>query len=129
MKTNNNNKVMTGKKGNKRGKSAPVVESAPVVLNGVSVLKGSGELVMGSPINSKRVTPGAEIKTYRVVPSQRKTDNARYYVQGGFNRVDPQTQRDHFVVSVEIPHTDLYTAKLQMVSLNADLKSALERIA
>jgi len=109
---------------------APVVEiPAPVVESAVSAPIAHpgtmGEDIGVPNLASKRVTPNAEIRSYRVVPNQRKNVIARYYVQGGFTRVDPITKREGFVVSVEIPHTDLYTAKLQMVSLNQALADSV----
>lgn len=121
--------------------NAPVVESAPVVeisapavvVNGVSVNPGSGDLIMGDPINSKRITPGARIDRYRVVPSQRKTDNAGYYVQGGYVWIKPGTTRELFTVAVEIPYAHgtegLRSAQARCFELNADLKRELERTA
>jgi len=138
VKTNNNNKVVKARKGSKVSVTpvvdTPVVSVTPVVtpvvdtpvvtpVVSVTPIKPASVEDIGVPnLGSKRIGT-TRVDTYRVVPNQRKGVIARYYVQGGFTRVDHSTNKDFFVVAVEIPHTDLYTAKLQMVKLNADLKA------
>jgi hypothetical protein len=93
---------------------APAPASAPTVYAPVM-----GEM----DIRSKRVTAGTPIDTYRICNNQRKNVIARYYIQGGYTVRDPLNGRDFFKVAVEIPHTDLHTAKLQLVTLLAELKA------
>lgn len=110
--------------------NSPVVEipttTAPVVDTTATTAPVSG-LIMGVPnLTSRRITPGTRIDTYRVCNSQRKTDTAKYYVQGGSIRIDPESNREMFTVAVEIPHTDLYLAKQQKVQLNLALRAERE---
>ncbi len=94
----------------------PVVEIAPIAPS------ATGEVIGSINLTSKRVTPGTALTAYRVVPNQRKNVVAKYYVQGGSIRVDPVSGRELFNVAVEIPHTDLHSAKVQLVALRAELE-------
>lgn len=152
IKTNNNNKSVTksvtkSASVTKRSKSgvindlvkellapsapapAPIPEvisaPAPIPVQSAVTLSEDTEVIGVPNLRSKRIAPGTPLSEYRVVPNQRKGVRARYYVQGGTLRIDPVTRREMFYVCVEIPHTDLYTAKLQLVQLRSDLTRSL----
>jgi hypothetical protein len=147
MKTNNNNKLMlTSKgKGGKRSSNsaitsaiieeltsapAPVV-SAPAPAPVVSA-PAPATLQMGVPnLRSSRVTLRMDqIVSYRIANNQRKDTPAKYYVQGGMDRVDPlNSARSRFEVAIEIPYTDLYQAKTKLAELRAGLTAPTQEIA
>jgi len=143
MKKNKTNKQVKSVKADTLSKlgeilvSAPEVTSAPALPAPAPVVEIPAPVIESAPANdpapwgkithSKRVTPGARIDTYRVVGSQRKTDSARYYVQGGYSAPHVNNElRMMFTVAVEIPHVDLRTAQLQCKELNQALKSAVQ---
>lgn len=80
----------------------------------------SAGVEMGVPnLTSRRINPRAVVRTWRIANNQRKgafSGGAKYYVQGGEIMIDPTNQRERFEVAVEIPFTDLYLAKVELVS-------------
>ena len=100
---------------------APVVEIQAPAPQAPVVQAPVGEVIGEANLTSKRIAPGTALTQWRVVPNQRKDVQAKYYVQGGTIRRDVVSGREMFLVAVEIPHTDLYAAKVQMVALRAEL--------
>ena len=141
MKTVNNNKAgVSAKRSPKSAPSAvtPEVITIPVEMEVVApvtpiapvtpevVAPVTGEVIGERNLTSKRITPGTLVSDWRVVPNQRKHVVARYYVQGGTLRRDPINGRDMFSVAVEIPHTDLHSARTQLAQLRAELSAQLK---
>src|SRR5215831_3961972 len=93
--------------------TAPVTFTSSLLASAVS-----GYDIGAINLTSKRITPGTLVSEYRVCNNQRKNVGAvKYYVQGGTYQTDPISGKERFNVAIEIPHSDLYSAKLQLAQL------------